>query len=133
MSYPDHQNDSRRSARGALLAALFSVVVTACAPNAWRPDPRYAAFLDQVQNKCGNERIGSREIGRRNSTSDLTQDAYFLDLTSRFYHGEIPRDDYANSLAGSYGGAADSVGIRCLLGLIPVPEAVPPSRMPRYQ
>lgn len=133
MSYPDHPKDTRRSPRRTLLATLFAVAITACAPDAWRPDPRYEAFLDQVQNKCGSERIGSREIGSRNSTSDLTQDAYFLDLTSRFYHGEISRDDYANSLAGSYGGAADSAGIRCLLSLIPIPAADPSSRMPRYQ
>lgn len=111
-----------------MLAALLAVAVTACAPDAWRPDPGYETFLDQVQSQCGAERIGSRSIG-----ADLIQDAYFLDVTSRFYHGEMARNDYANSLAGSFGGAADGAGIVCILAQAPNEVSSPPPRMPGYK
>ena len=95
-------------ARWATLPA--AVFLIACAPDAWRPDDRYETFLDQVQQRCGYERIGSRAIG-----SDLLQDAYFLDVTSRFYHRQIGPENYANAVSGSFGGATDSEGIRCIL------------------
>lgn len=99
-----------------LLAAVF---LMACAPDAWRPDRGYETFLDQVQQRCGYEHIGSRVIG-----SDLLQDAYFLDVTARFYHRQIGSENYADAVSGSFGGAADSAGIRCILG-------VTPDRLPR--
>ncbi len=96
------------------VAALVPVLLGACAPDAWRPDKPYDKFLDQVQNQCGAQRIGSRSIG-----GDLLQnsDAFFLDLTSRFYHGEISERSYADALAGSFGGASDSPAIRCILAV----------------
>lgn len=128
MTHHDYQSSRVRPPGGALLATLLAVVVSACAADAWRPDPRYEAFLDQVQNTCGTERIGSRSIG-----SDLIQDAYFLDVTSRFYNGEVTRNDYANSLAGSFGGAADAAGILCILAQVPNQASSPPPRMPGYK
>lgn len=86
----------------------------ACAPDAWRPDSRYEAYLDQMQNRCGALRLGSRTIG-----NDLLQesDAYFLDVTSRYYHEEISERSYVGALSGSYDTAPDSPGILCILSL----------------
>lgn len=94
------------------LAVLMACFLTACAPDAWRPDHRYDAFLDQVQRQCGEQLIGSRRIG-----GDLLQnaDAYFLDVTSRYFHGEISEKSYVDALAGSFNASPDSPGIRCIL------------------
>jgi len=92
------------------------VLLSACAPDAWRPDNPYDAFLDRVQKQCGEQRIGNRSIGW-----DLLQtsspNAYFLDLTSRFYHREVSERSYADALAGSFGGASDAPGILCILAV----------------
>ena len=114
LSGPQAQAQHFRSSRRALVAALFPVVLAACAPDAWRPDDPFEAFLDQVQRKCGEMRIGSRSIG-----GDLLQnaDAYFLDITSRYYHREISGRSYAEALAGSFGTTPDSPGILCVLNL----------------
>ena len=112
-----------RSARRAVVVALFPVVLGACAPDAWRPDGPFEAFLDQVQRKCGEMRIGSRSIG-----GDLLQnaDAYFLDVTSRYYHREISGQSYAEALAGSFGTTPDAPGILCVLNLKRDRDPVPP-------
>ena len=118
MNPPGQPRAASCSSRLALIAALLAL--GACAPDAWRPDAPYEAFLDQVEKNCGNERIGTRRIA-----ADLLQDAYFLDLSSRFYHGGISRSDYASALAGSFGGAADAAGILCLLDLLPMRKESP--------
>jgi hypothetical protein len=100
----------------ASFATLLALLLSACAPDAWRPDKPYDVFLDRVQKECGEQRIGNRSIGW-----DLLQtsnpNAYFLDLTSRFYHGEISETSYADALAGSFGGASAAPGILCILAV----------------
>jgi hypothetical protein len=117
MSLPDPLHHAPRSPGRVRLALLFAIALTACAPDAWRPDAPYDAFLDQVQNHCGEQRIGSRNLG-----AELLQDAYFLDLTSRFYHGEISRSNYVDSLASAFDASASSAGISCILRLMPGPD-----------
>lgn len=110
-----------RTLAGALLAAL---VVGGCAPDAFLPDAPYEDFLNRVQNKCLYQRIGRVEI-----TTDFLQDPYFLDLTSRFYNGEIPQAAFVENLQGAYDAQADSPGVRCLLAQLPSPGGPPPPAM----
>ncbi|WP_300453902.1 hypothetical protein [Accumulibacter sp.] len=102
--------DAAAASPGATLWCLIGLAVAACAPDAWRADTPYEAALDRVQRQCGSERLGGRGVG-----ADLIQDPYFLDLSSRFYHGEISRGDYSAALSGSYGAPADSPGVLCLV------------------
>ena len=50
-------------ARTILLAALLPLALAACAPDAWRPESPYDAFIDQVQKKCFDQSIGLKAIG----------------------------------------------------------------------
>lgn len=113
---PGRQSLTFQSFGKASFITLLAVLLSACAPDAWRPDKPYDAFLDRVQKQCGEQRIGNKSIGW-----DLLQtsspNAYFLDVTSRFYHGEISGTSYADALAGSFGGASDSPGILCILAV----------------
>ena len=102
------------------LAFALSLPLAACAPDAWRPDSPYEAFLDQVQNKCWNLDIGGREINSLlSSQSDAATGAVFLDLTSRFYNGIISQQKYIDTLTGYYNAPASSPGIRCILDQLP--------------
>jgi len=98
-----------------MLAALS---VGACAPDAWRPDAPYEAFLDRIQTNCLYKRIGRVEINREFIDQE-PPDPYFLDLTSRFYNGEIPQSAYVQGLQAAYGAQADSPGVRCILDQMP--------------
>jgi len=106
------------------LALLFVAAATACAPDAWRPDSRYDAFLDQVQDRCGDLEVGGRRIG-----ANLIQgpDSYFLDLTSRYFHRQISPGNYAEALAGAFASDPGSPAITCILG---VPRDSDPLPMP---
>ncbi|MCM8595372.1 hypothetical protein [Accumulibacter sp.] len=112
-----------------LVAALLPLLISACAPDAWRPDNPYDAFLNAIQTRCGDLQIGNRRIG-----DDLVNgpDAYFLDVTSRYYHREISAWNYANALSASFGGASDSAGIRCILDVQRTPDPLPPLGVGAY-
>lgn len=109
---------------GAIAALCAVVIGTACAPDAWRPDSRYDAFLDRVQDRCGNLEVGGRRIG-----TNLIQgpDSYFLDLTSRYFHRQISAENYAGALAGSFASDPGSPAITCILS---VPRGTDPMPMP---
>ena len=107
-------------ARFALLAALLPFGMSACAPDAWRPDSPYEAFLDQVQKKCWNLDIGSQEINSLLSGSGANSSGdYFIDLTSRMFNGQISVDNYVDTLTAFYNTKPDSPGIRCVLAQMP--------------
>ncbi len=114
----------RRATLRRSLAPLFVAAATACAPDAWRPDNAYDAFLDQVQDRCGYLDVGGRRIG-----ADLIQgpDPYFLDLTSRYFHRQISPGNYAEALAGTFASEPGSSAIRCILA---VPRSSDPMPMP---
>lgn len=113
--------------RRSLALALMSLTLAACAPDAWRPDSPYDAFLNQVRVKCWNTRIGSSTIPELMPDA-VTTDPYFLDVTSRFYNGKISRESFIGALEGSYGARPDSTGIQCLLAQMsqPAPGSLPP-------
>ncbi|QKS30153.1 hypothetical protein [Accumulibacter sp.] len=111
---------------GAVVALCAVVIGTACAPDAWRPDSRYDAFLDRVQDRCGNLEIGGRRIG-----ANLIEgpDSYFLDLTSRYFHRQISPENYAGALAGSFAGDPGSPAISCILSVPRGSDPMPPALM----
>ena len=99
----------------ALLIALLGAA--GCAPDAWRPDPGYNAFLNSVQGACPYLRIGQA------NSDALFADARFLDDTSRLYHGQITADNWKSSMQGLYAADPDDRGMACVLSKLP---ATPP-------
>lgn len=90
------QESLRPSARILTTAVLYaSLALSGCAPDAFRPDAPYEDFLNRVQAKCQYQRIGRVQID-----SEFLQDPYFLDLTSRFYHGEVSQENYVKAIQG---------------------------------
>ena len=117
--------------RRTLLAFALSLSLAACAPDAWRPDSPYEAFLNQVQNKCWNLDLGGRDINSLlNDSSNAATDAYFLDLTSRYFNGRISRENYVDTLSTNYNTSPDSPGIRCILQQMPPAVSPPPLTVP---
>ncbi|HEX6829015.1 MAG TPA: hypothetical protein VF104_08555, partial [Burkholderiales bacterium] len=95
----------------------------ACAPDAWRPDPTYEAFLDRVDRECPYFQIGM--TGSR----ALFADARFLDATSRLFHGVTNAADWKLSMQQMYFASPGDPGMTCLLSKLPatpVPASGPP-------
>ncbi|WP_313951710.1 hypothetical protein [Accumulibacter sp.] len=114
------QQPFRTTARMLAVVLCASFALGGCAPDAFRPDAPYEDFLNRVESKCQYQRIGRVQID-----SEFLQDPYFLDLTSRFYNGELQRAAYVESLLGAYDAKPDSPGVRCLLGQTLQPAAPP--------
>ncbi len=112
-----------------LLMALLPLLLTACAPDAWKPDSPFDAFLGQVRNTCWNKQVGRTSIDRLMPTPNQVDD-YFMDVTSRLYHGRISEASYLSALGGLYDAQPDSPGVQCILGLLPERVPPPPSALP---
>lgn len=97
---------------------LTALLLTGCATDAWRPERSFDVFLEQVRVKCWGLRLGAVSINRLMPNATTT-DPYFLDITSRYYHGKISEQSYVTALQGSYAAPADSPGIRCILEQMP--------------
>ena len=105
----------------AAIAVAATLAAAACAPDAWRSEAPYDAFLDTVQKQCLNETLGRARIG-----IPLMQDPFFLDATSRLYNGRISEARYIDELGGFYAATPDSPGIRCILARLPGQPSAPP-------
>jgi len=96
---------------------VLPFTLAACAPHSWGPEPGFDAYLNKVQQVCGNQRIGSYQIGW--DLLNNNNDAAFLDATSRLYYGKISRQDYASYVAVFANTTADSPGISCVISQLP--------------
>ena len=117
---------ARERRRLIAISVALSLGVAGCAPDSILPERPYDAFLDRVQNHCGNLRLGPAFI----DTLLRQQDAYFLDLTSRYFNGKVSRQNFVDALESFYNAPADSPSIRCILQQMPAPGAPPPLSAP---
>jgi len=117
-----------REPRRCLIAIgiALAVAVAGCAPDAVRPERPYDAFLDRVQNNCGNLRLGPAFI----TTLLRQQDPYFLDLTSRFFNGLVSEQNFVEALESFYNAPPGSPSIRCIVQQMPAPGSPPPLSAP---
>lgn len=109
---------SPRRGRGsqALAAGLAAaLVLAACAPDAWKPNPQFSAFLNQVERVCGTTRLGELTISQLMNPGSSLYSAYFVDMTSRFDLGKITVDEYVSGIASTFNTVRDSAGIRCII------------------
>ena len=123
------------------VAAIVSLALSACAPNAWQSpldgpvnnavdkiDNQLAdcepgegqsgaadAFMTLAQNKCWGKHIGSMMISNDMSANDSSP--YFMDLTARFYCGAVDQASYVNSLESFLNASANQDGVVCIIDL----------------
>lgn len=102
-----------RRAIAMVQAGLVAAMLGGCAPDAWRPDPEYNAFLTKVQNECPYFHMGT------DTSRDTFNDSVFLDRTSMLYHGKITEADWRTSMYTEFDTGPDDPGIACLLSKLP--------------
>jgi len=106
------------------------LLITACAPDAFRPDPDYESFLNNVSNTCYTKMIGDFEVGRLINATEgeaATNSGWFLDQTSRLYHGEETRKQWLQATESFLQAKPTDEGVECLLGLLPDKPVPPPT------
>lgn len=103
--------------RAALFVAAFALfgAVSGCAPDAWKPNPTYDAFLNKVDKNCGTMRIGEISISQLMNPGSNLYSTYFVDLTSRFELGRISTEDYMDGIASTFTTIPETAGVRCII------------------
>jgi len=104
-------------ARGLALAAAVTAAIAGCGQNLVAPDAVVEgsgteAFLDRIDKRCGNHRLGIQTVTYILNFSQ--DDAYFLDVTSKLYHGKIDRPTYADDINSNYPAGANQPAIDCI-------------------
>jgi hypothetical protein len=101
--------------RAAAMALAAASLLAACAPDAWKPNPQFSAFLNQVERVCGTTRLGELTISQLMNPGSSLYSAYFVDMTSRFDLGKITVEEYVSGIASTFNTVRDSAGIRCII------------------
>ncbi len=103
--------------RAASLVAAFALfgAIGGCAPDAWKPNPTYDAFLNKVDKNCGTMRIGEASISQLTNPGSNLYSAYFVDMTSRFELGRISTEDYMDGISSTFTTIENTTGIRCII------------------
>lgn len=101
-------------ARATALAAILPLALGACAPDAWKSNPSYDAFVDQILRNCGNMRLGELTVSDLLNQDSATSSAYFYDLTARWGQNRISTADYIEGVM-SVGGGRESPALKCIV------------------
>ena len=101
------------SALGAL--ALGGALLAACAPDAFIPSRPYDDFLDQLATACRGEAIGPYTVDQLVRRSHSRHGNFFMDQTSRLYHGQINAEGWTTQVTGFLDGWPQDPGIACVI------------------
>jgi hypothetical protein len=86
------QRPGARALAGPVPGVLL-LAAAGCAPDAWKKDDAFDAWVDHVGRACYPNRIGHALVDVR-----LRNDAMFLDTTSRLYYKKIPYQQYETAV-----------------------------------
>ena len=108
-SFPPAAPSATRRFSRLAAAVVLPLALSACAPDAWKANPNFDAFVNQVDRVCGKLNIGEPTVSEL-----LNSSAVFLDTTSRWDLGKISTADYIEGVM-SNGGGRESAGLKCIV------------------
>jgi len=106
-----HSATTRR-ARAAAYLLVATAGIAACAPDAWKSDPGFNGWTNQVIQECYPRSIGGAQF------TPLFNDASFLDSASRLYYRKIDVQQFTSFVNGFYPGD-NKAGIDCIVSKLP--------------
>lgn len=107
--------------RHTLRSPRFLLVATAllggCGQDLIAPDSLVEsagadAYLDRIAKNCGKLSLGARNV---EYVVNFANDAFFLDVTSKFYHGRISAAQFADDVNTSFLAGDNGPAIRCMI------------------
>lgn len=101
------------------LAATMLVLLGACAPDAFRRDPEFEAWIRDVRTACYRERIGPVTVGDLIGASGSREGAHFFNQTSRLYAGLLTPAQWTSNVTAFVSGRASDPGVKCVLDRLP--------------
>jgi hypothetical protein len=100
-------------------AAIALVLLAGCAPDAFRRDPAFEAWISEVRKECYRERIGTDTVGNLLGHSGSREGNHFLNQTSRLYAGLLTPEQWTSGVLALLSGSASDPGMRCVLDQLP--------------
>ncbi|MDX1374101.1 MAG: hypothetical protein R3357_00985 [Burkholderiales bacterium] len=102
-------------ARPRFAALAFAALLAACAPDAFIPSKPYDAFLGRLAKSCRGQAIGPYTVDQLARNTQSKHGNYFMDQTSRLYHGAISAQDWTTQVTGFLHGWAKDPGVACVI------------------
>jgi len=100
-------------------AALGVALLAGCAPDAFRRDPAFENWIQDVDTACRRARIGPVSIGDLLGNTGSREGAYFLNQTSRLYSGQITPPQWTSGVTAFISGRPSDPGVKCVLDQLP--------------
>ena len=101
--------------KSRMTAVCGSIVLSACAPDAWKPDDPYEAFLNRVQQTCYYDPIGTTTVGFLLDPNGSDAAGFFIDETSRLFNGKITSQNWMLAVTSQYQVNPTDRGVQCVL------------------
>ena len=108
-----------KTIRNSFLALCSTVLLVACASDAWKSNSAENSFFNQLQKECYFQRIGPHSVGDMLENTGTGESDYFLDVTSRLYNGQITTQSWMESIASFLNGRESDPGVQCVLNHMP--------------
>jgi hypothetical protein len=105
----------RPTPSGLACAATLLLALGACAPDAIIPSRPYDAFLEQLEKACRGQAIGPYTVDQLARRSQSRHGNFFMDQTSRLYHGQINAEDWTTQMTGFLYARQDDAGLGCVI------------------
>jgi hypothetical protein len=102
-----------------VIMLLALALVAGCAPDAFRRDTEFEAWIGQVRRACEHSRIGAAQVGQLLGSTGSREGAYFFNQTSRLYAGQLTPDQWTVNVVPFLNGRRNDPGIQCVLNQLP--------------
>jgi len=102
-----------------LLLLAAAALLAACAPDAFRRDREFEAWLGEVRQACERARISTTTVGGLLNSTGSREGNHFLNQTSRLYSGLIDEAQWTRSIVAFLRGRPTDPGVQCVLERLP--------------
>ncbi len=116
IEYPGWKRACGRLAVVGLCALLAGCGAQGFVRDSVVEDPGAQAFLDKVNQQCGDLNLGTATIAWLIQSQD---DVYFVDETSKLYFGDVSRAQYEDDMSSFYPVGEGSRAIPCIFEQLP--------------
>lgn len=111
---------TRRHTRAiATVTTIALALLAGCAPDAFRRDPAFEAWIGEVRTVCYRERIGTKRVGDLLGGAGSREGNHFLNQTSRLYADRLTPEQWTSGVLAFISGRPGDPGIKCVLDQLP--------------
>ena len=101
------------------LALIALALLGGCAPDAFRRDTGFEAWITEVGKICDRARIGPITVGHLLGSTGSREGSYFFNQTSRLYAGQLTPEQWTVNVVPFLNAKRTDPGVQCVLNQLP--------------